>query len=38
MANDNRGKKPNTLNENIDEYWKILKNQIILDDQSMVLL
>jgi hypothetical protein len=34
MANDNRGKKPNNLNENIDDDILDLKDQIILDGYS----
>jgi hypothetical protein len=34
MANDNRGRKPNNLNDNIDNEILNLKDQIILDDYS----
>lgn len=34
MANDNRGRKPNNLNENIDDEIFNLKDQIILDGYS----
>lgn len=34
MANDNRGRKPNSLNENIDNEILNFKDQIILDGYS----
>jgi len=34
MANHKRGRKPNTLNENIDDEIFNFKDQIILDGQS----
>jgi dihydropteroate synthase len=34
MTNDNRGRKPNNVNENIDDEILNLKDQIILNDYS----
>lgn len=34
MANNNRGRKPNNLNENIDDEIFNLKDQIIFDGNS----
>lgn len=34
MANNNRGRKPNNLNENIDDEIFNLKDQIIFYDNS----
>jgi hypothetical protein len=38
MANDNREKKPNNLNENIDNEILNLKDQITLDGYNIIVL
>jgi hypothetical protein len=38
MANDNRERKPNNLNENIDDEILNLKDQITLDCYGIIVI
>jgi hypothetical protein len=38
MANDNRERKPNNLNENIDDEILNLRDQITLDSYTIIVL